>query len=344
MIQRHQFANPERRLGTAAFRLGDARRVSACAPRRPRPPNPTGLHFENRASRLHSRNTGGKGPAIGMLTSVVRVAAFRRRGSDSDFGGISAKLNRMPPRLRSREITGFIEPCLPRPVDRPPIGGDWLHEIKHDGFRIAPDALASVPLPSFKAWATGCRRRQRYFPFQAAKASAKADPGRRRCNRPALGYTNLRVNGRGRPKLLIDRGSSRCADFSGAGDRRADADGVLNANRRFCLVASAEAAPNCGHFGDAPPTTQRLNVLAPVFGASLPGRAWASILLCLRDHQGELCIRRPGQLEVERIRLSEFADVVFSRRRELRPGNCCMVRRYRRGLMNRSDVRVRQRY
>ena len=56
--------------------------------------------------------------------------------SDSDFGRISAKLDRMPPRLRSRPLAGFIEPCLPRPVDRPPIGGDWLHEIKHDGFRI----------------------------------------------------------------------------------------------------------------------------------------------------------------------------------------------------------------
>jgi bifunctional non-homologous end joining protein LigD len=42
----------------------------------------------------------------------------------------------MPPRLRSRPLAEFIEPCLPRPADRPPIGGDWLHEIKHDGLRI----------------------------------------------------------------------------------------------------------------------------------------------------------------------------------------------------------------
>ena len=40
------------------------------------------------------------------------------------------------PRPRSRTLANFIEPCLPRPADRPPIGGDWLHEIKHDGFRI----------------------------------------------------------------------------------------------------------------------------------------------------------------------------------------------------------------
>jgi bifunctional non-homologous end joining protein LigD len=42
----------------------------------------------------------------------------------------------MSPRLRSRSLAEFIEPCLPRPADRPPIGGNWLHEIKHDGFRI----------------------------------------------------------------------------------------------------------------------------------------------------------------------------------------------------------------
>jgi ATP-dependent DNA ligase len=42
----------------------------------------------------------------------------------------------MPPRLCCRPLAEFIEPCLPRPVDRPPIGGNWLHEIKHDGFRI----------------------------------------------------------------------------------------------------------------------------------------------------------------------------------------------------------------
>ena len=36
--------------------------------------------------------------------------------------------------LRSR--TEFIESCLRSPAKRPPDGPDWLHEIKHDGFRI----------------------------------------------------------------------------------------------------------------------------------------------------------------------------------------------------------------
>src|SRR5215510_7627322 len=40
--------------------------------------------------------------------------------------------------LRSRRAapSGFIEPCLPSPADRPPSGPDWIHEIKHDGYRL----------------------------------------------------------------------------------------------------------------------------------------------------------------------------------------------------------------
>jgi ATP-dependent DNA ligase len=32
--------------------------------------------------------------------------------------------------------TGFIAPCLPTKAHTLPSGGQWLHEIKHDGFRI----------------------------------------------------------------------------------------------------------------------------------------------------------------------------------------------------------------
>jgi hypothetical protein len=31
---------------------------------------------------------------------------------------------------------GFIAPCLPIKAAQPPSGGLWLHEIKHDGFRV----------------------------------------------------------------------------------------------------------------------------------------------------------------------------------------------------------------
>jgi ATP-dependent DNA ligase len=31
---------------------------------------------------------------------------------------------------------GFIEPCQPTNALKPPIGPGWLHEIKHDGYRL----------------------------------------------------------------------------------------------------------------------------------------------------------------------------------------------------------------
>jgi bifunctional non-homologous end joining protein LigD len=31
---------------------------------------------------------------------------------------------------------GFIAPCLPTKAQHPPTGEAWLHEIKHDGFRV----------------------------------------------------------------------------------------------------------------------------------------------------------------------------------------------------------------
>jgi hypothetical protein len=38
-------------------------------------------------------------------------------------------LQRTPP-------AGFIVPCLPSKADKLPSGREWLHEIKHDGFRV----------------------------------------------------------------------------------------------------------------------------------------------------------------------------------------------------------------
>ena len=50
----------------------------------------------------------------------------------------------LPP-ARSRPLASIIEPCLPRPADRPPAGRDWLHEIKHDGFRSWYPPLVRAP-------------------------------------------------------------------------------------------------------------------------------------------------------------------------------------------------------
>ena len=40
----------------------------------------------------------------------------------------SSGLKRQPP--------GFIEPCIPTRASKPPAGPQWIHEIKHDGYRL----------------------------------------------------------------------------------------------------------------------------------------------------------------------------------------------------------------
>jgi ATP dependent DNA ligase domain len=39
-------------------------------------------------------------------------------------------------RMIMRHPSGFIEPCQPSKVARPPSGSSWVHEIKHDGYRL----------------------------------------------------------------------------------------------------------------------------------------------------------------------------------------------------------------
>ena len=42
----------------------------------------------------------------------------------------------LPARSRKSAPAGFILPCNPTLVDHPPKGPGWLHEVKHDGFRM----------------------------------------------------------------------------------------------------------------------------------------------------------------------------------------------------------------
>jgi bifunctional non-homologous end joining protein LigD len=39
-------------------------------------------------------------------------------------------------KIQRRRPSGFIEPCLPSKVARPPSGPSWVQEIKHDGYRL----------------------------------------------------------------------------------------------------------------------------------------------------------------------------------------------------------------
>jgi ATP-dependent DNA ligase len=31
---------------------------------------------------------------------------------------------------------GFVDPCVPSRAPKPPSGPDWVHEVKHDGYRL----------------------------------------------------------------------------------------------------------------------------------------------------------------------------------------------------------------
>jgi ATP-dependent DNA ligase len=59
---------------------------------------------------------------------------------------------------------GFIAPCLPTKTDKLPSGSQWLHEIKHDGFRViarkdgAQVRLYSRPKSCGSAWAVATVR------------------------------------------------------------------------------------------------------------------------------------------------------------------------------------------
>ena len=56
---------------------------------------------------------------------------------------------RIPP-VRSRRSlpAGFIQPCQPTLVAHPPAGPGWLHEMKHDGYRL----LASKEADRVRLW------------------------------------------------------------------------------------------------------------------------------------------------------------------------------------------------
>ena len=47
-----------------------------------------------------------------------------------------ARLLLYPPPMIVPRPSGFIKPCLPSKVSRPPTGSLCVHEIKHDGYRL----------------------------------------------------------------------------------------------------------------------------------------------------------------------------------------------------------------
>jgi ATP-dependent DNA ligase len=54
-------------------------------------------------------------------------------------------LMRSPLARERRRPAGFVLPCQPTLSDKVPSGTLWLHEIKHDGYRLTPSLWARAP-------------------------------------------------------------------------------------------------------------------------------------------------------------------------------------------------------
>jgi hypothetical protein len=81
-------------------------------------------------SPAEARETARSKVAVMHARSAKRNSAVGR-GLDS-----LAIILQVMPLFRSRLPIITVEPCLPSSAKAPPTGPDWIHEIKHDGFRI----------------------------------------------------------------------------------------------------------------------------------------------------------------------------------------------------------------
>jgi len=46
--------------------------------------------------------------------------------------------------MHLRRMLRLYQPCLPTRALKPPTGANWIHEIKHDGFRIVARRINGV--------------------------------------------------------------------------------------------------------------------------------------------------------------------------------------------------------
>jgi ATP-dependent DNA ligase len=132
--------------GIVSKRLGSAYRWGRCR---------DWLKFKNPDARAVRREAeeewGRKKGGWGTLRLAGRGGARQvdccrrqrnRKGARSATG--AAPWTRLPAActyLRDTMLSraapsGFIEPCLPSSAERPPSDPNWIHEIKHDGYRF----------------------------------------------------------------------------------------------------------------------------------------------------------------------------------------------------------------
>ena len=79
---------------------------------------------QHRGDRPRAGSRVGVGPA-------ARSPSPRR-----SVGARRPSMPRRSPKAKKAAMPGFIEPTLPTATETAPAGGGWLHEIKHDGYRL----------------------------------------------------------------------------------------------------------------------------------------------------------------------------------------------------------------
>ena len=95
-------------------------------------------HVSNRLIAAASSSLQWACTGYGSITSIPRRVRMNEVLGDSRFwlpSPIIPTMSSLSSRTRSGPA-GFIEPCLPSPADKPPSGANWIHEIKHDGYRL----------------------------------------------------------------------------------------------------------------------------------------------------------------------------------------------------------------
>ena len=78
-----------------------------------------------RTPSSHLRKTGAPSERVADRASVARPTDPRQAG------------------LFDQPLPCWIEPCLPTLVDKPPVGPQWAHEIKWDGYRVSASVEGS---------------------------------------------------------------------------------------------------------------------------------------------------------------------------------------------------------
>jgi hypothetical protein len=61
------------------------------------------------------------------------VEAIEKQPHLVDFG---PPLSADHPHMLVVRADGFVDPCIPTLAAKPPAGPGWVHEIKHDGYRL----------------------------------------------------------------------------------------------------------------------------------------------------------------------------------------------------------------